>query len=104
VRSYIANAKVLAKDGLTVSEFGELATDLMRVMVAAMDSLDAAGPKKKAWLLSGIGALFEEVADKCVPLVAYPLWVMVRPAAKRVLLHYAGGAIEVILLMYRSGE
>lgn len=103
VQAYIANAKVLAKNGLTVAEFGELATDLMRVMVAAMDSLDAAGEKKKAWLLSAIGALFEEVADKCVPLPAYPFWLMIRPAAKRVLLHFAGGAIEVILQMYRGG-
>ena len=39
VRSYIANAKILAKDGLTVAEFGELATELMRVLVAAMDSI-----------------------------------------------------------------
>lgn len=104
VRAYISNAKVLAKDGLTVAEFGELATDLMRVLVAAMDSIDAAGAKKKQWLLAAIGALFDEVVDKCVPLPAYPFWIMVKPAAKRVLLHFAGGAVEVILQMYRSGE
>lgn len=104
VRKYITNAKVLAQDGLTIAEFGELVTELMRVLVAAMDSIDAAGPKKKQWLLAAIGALFEEVADKCVPLPAYPLWLMVRPAAKKVLLHFAGGAIEVILQMYRGGS
>ena len=51
VRKYIANAKILAKDGLTVAEFGELATELMRVLVAAMDSIDAAGPKKSSGFL-----------------------------------------------------
>lgn len=104
VRAYITNAKVLAKDGLTVAEFGELATELMRVLVAAMDSIDAAGPKKKTWLLAAIAALFDEVSDKCVPLPAYPFWLMVKPAVKRVLLHFAGGAVEVILQMYRSGS
>ncbi len=102
VREFIDNARTAAADGLTVAEFGDITTELLRTVVAALDSVEAAGDQKKEWALAAVAALFDAVADKCVPAVVYPVWLLVRPSVRSVLLYYSAGALEVILKIVRG--
>jgi hypothetical protein len=103
VLAFIASAKLKATGGLTVSEFGSLATELLELAVSGLDPLPTLdGPAKKAWALSCIGSLFDSVADSCVPFVARPVWWIVRPAVRTLVLSAAGGALEQILKLTRA--
>lgn len=102
VRTFIATAKASAADGLTVAEFGELTVALLRVAMAAVDSLPDSGEAKKAWVLEAVGVLFDQLADKCVPTLAYPAWVLLRPAVRSLVLMAAGGVIEAMLPLVRK--
>ena len=101
--AFVAMAKSAAADGLTWSEFGELLVALLRVLVEAFDSVSGmTGPEKKAAVLDAAAMLFDAVADKCVPLAAWPIWILVRPAVRSLVLALASGAIEPILQLSRS--
>jgi hypothetical protein len=104
IRAFIATAKVAATNGLTVSEFAELTVGLLRVVVAALDSMPGDGPGKKAWALEAVGQLFDALADKCVPMVAWPVWVIARPTVRSLVLMAAGGAIESLLPLVRKAS
>lgn len=101
VRAFIAIAKAKAADGLTVSEFAELSTALLRVVMATVDSLPDSGEDKKAWCLDAVAMLFDAVADKCVPTLAWPIWLVVRGSVRSLVLMAAAGAIESILPLVR---
>lgn len=101
IRVFIAAAKEKAADGLTVSEFGELTIALLRVVIAAADILPEDGDQKKTWVLAAVGMLFDAVADKCVPLMAWPIWLVVRGSVRSLVLMAAAGAIESMLPLVR---
>jgi hypothetical protein len=103
VKAYIATAKLAASDGLNWSEFGELLTALMRLAVATLDDIATmTGAEKKDLALVAAAALFDTVADRCVPLVAWPVYIIARPAIRALVLALAGGVIESLLPMVRS--
>lgn len=102
VSAYISRAKDLAKDGLSVADFAELATSLLRLAVAALDSIPADGEQKKAWAVAAVASLFDAVADRCVPLYFVPFWVVLRPAVRAVVLLAAGGIVQSILPLVRA--
>lgn len=102
VRAFISIAKVKAADGLTVAEFGELAVALLRVAIAAADAIPVDGAERKTFVLNAVALLFDEVADKCVPFVAWPIWLIVRPAVRSLVLAAAAGAIESLLPIVRT--
>lgn len=104
VIAFISTAKLAAADGLTIAEFSELTVALLRVAVATIDSLNASGQEKKAWVLESVAALFDAVADKMVPAVAWPIWIIVKPAMRSLVLLAASGAIEAILPLLRGGR
>jgi hypothetical protein len=49
-----------------------------------------------------VGDLFDAVADRAVPIVALPLWVVARPAVRSLVLALASGAIEQLLWLVRA--
>lgn len=104
VQAFIAVAQIKAKGGLTVAEFGELFLALMRIGIEAVDALNAAGDQKKALVLEALDDLFEALADKAVPLYAYPFWIIARPAIKAAVMAAASGAIEVVLSWVRRSK
>jgi len=101
IRAFVATAQTVASDGLTLGEFAELTVALLRVTIDAVDSIPIDGPAKKQWVLEGVGMLFDAVADKAVPMAAYPVWILVRPAVRSLVLAVAGGAVESILPLVR---
>lgn len=104
VRGFIAAAVEAAAGGISVAEFGELSVALMRVVIAAADSIPAEGAKKKAWVVEAVGMLFDNIADKAVPMAAYPIWLVVRPAVRSLVLMAAAGAVESLLPLVRAAQ
>jgi hypothetical protein len=103
VLAFIADARLKAIGGLTVAEFGSLATELLKLAVSGLDPLPTLdGPAKKAWAIACVGNLFDAVADSCVPFVAKPVWWVIRPAVRTLVLSAAGGALEQILKLTRA--
>lgn len=104
VTAYIATAKAAAAGGLTWAEFGELLLGLLRLAVTTLDSIEyMTGEEKKALVLEAAAALFDALADKAVPLAAWPVWILVRPAIRSLVLAIASGAMEQVLRLVRYG-
>jgi hypothetical protein len=101
-RAYITTAKVVAADGLTWAEFGELLVGLLRLSVQLADLLNVPGDQKKAVVMEAAAALFDAVADKAVPTVLWPMWLVTRSSVRALVLALAAGAVEQILPMVRA--
>jgi hypothetical protein len=97
VTAYLAAAREAAADGLTWQEFGELLVGLLRLAISTAEILQAPGAVKKALVMESVEALFDSLADRCVPAYAYPLWLVARPAVRQLVLALASGAIEQLL-------
>ena len=103
VVGFIAGARLKAQGGLTVAEFGSLVVEVIRLAVAGLDTISTLdGAAKKAWAIACVGNLFDAVADACIPFVALPVWWIVRPAVRTLVLSAAGGALEQILPLTRA--
>jgi hypothetical protein len=102
VVAFVATAKSAAADGITVAEFGELTVALLKTVMAALDSLPEGGAAKKQWTLDAVGLLFDAVADKAVPTLAWPVWLIVRPTVRQLVLLATSGAIESLLPLVRK--
>lgn len=103
VLAFIASARLKAAGGLTVAEFGSLVVEVIRLAVAGLDTISTLdGPAKKSWAIACVGSLFDAVADACIPFAAKPVWWLVRPAVRSLVLAAAGGALEQILALTRA--
>jgi hypothetical protein len=103
VARFIAAAKFDAADGkVTVAEFGRLTVLLIKLGVKLAEPLTVPGANKKALVLEAVAMLFDAVADKCVPTLSYPAWLIVRSSVRSLVLAAAGGALETILAMVRA--
>lgn len=94
----IDDARQVAADGkLTVTEFGRITVGLIRLGVLWAEPLAVPGADKKAIVMAAVAALFDAVADKCVPMYAYPAWLAIRSPVRALVLAAASGALEAIL-------
>jgi hypothetical protein len=104
VKAYVQRAKELASDGLSVADFAELATSLLRLVVSALDSIPADGEQKKIWAVAAVATLFDAVSDKCVPIYFVPFWVVSRPTVRAIVLLAAGGVVQSLLPIVRAAK
>jgi hypothetical protein len=104
ISAFITVARVKAKGGVTISEFAELAIALLRIVMQTIDEMPQSGVEKKALALDAVAMLFDAVADKCIPTLAYPVWLIVRPAVRSLVLLAADGAIESLLPLVRMSR
>ena len=102
VTGFLDGARQKAAGGLTVAEFGGLVVELLRLVVAGLESVPTDGAAKKAWALAVVGTLFDSVAGFAVPVYLQPLWILARPAIRSLALAAASGALEQILGMIRA--
>jgi len=103
VYAFIQTAKARAADGLTWGEFGELLLAMLRLVVPFLDNVKTmTGAEKKAFALDAVGRLFDAVADFAIPTTVYPLWILVRPAVRTLVLAIAGGVLEQYLSVFRG--
>lgn len=104
-QAFVLLAVEQSRDGLTWGEFGRLLVELLRLAVAGLDAVTGMdGPSKKLAAVGLAATLFDSLADKCVPLVAYPVWLLIRTPVRMIVLALAGGAVEAILPMIRSSH
>lgn len=102
-RAYVAVARAKAADGLTIAELSELIVSGLRLGIAAVDGVAGmTGAERKSQVLELAGRLFDEFADKAIPLALYPLWLLVKPAVRALALSLASGAIESLLPIVRE--
>ena len=105
VAAFLEVAKAKSADGITWAEFGELLVALLRLSVETLDAvLGMSGSEKKALVLEAVAALFDQLADKAVPVVVWPVWILARPAIRALVLAIASGAIEIVLPLTRAAE
>jgi hypothetical protein len=103
--AYLAAAQSATADGLTWREFGELLLGLLRISIETLDATSTlSGPEKKELVLEAAATLFDTLADKAVPLAAWPIWILVRPAIRSLVLAIAAGAVEQILPLVRASR
>lgn len=104
VKAFVAISKMKAANGLTVAEFGELAVALLHIAIDAADSIPVDGAQRKEFVLNAVGYLFDTVADRCIPLLAWPIWAIVKPSVRQLVLLIASGAIESLLPVVRKAK
>ena len=105
VALYIAAARSAAADGLTWGEFGELMLALVKLVVSFLDDVSTmSGAEKKGFALDAVARLFDAVADYAVPVTAYPIWILARPAVRSLVLAIAGGVLEQLLPIVRAAR
>lgn len=103
VRDYVAGAVVIAGDGLTWREFGDLAVSLARLVIQALDAVSTmTGAQKREATVQAVGMLFDAVADKAVPTALWPIWILARPAIRSLVLSLVAGAVEPLLGLVRA--
>ena len=103
VTQFIANARLKAQGGLTVAEFGQLTVELLTLAVGGLDGVSTLdGPAKKAWAIACVGLLFDAVSSAAIPVAMWPVWLVLRPAVRSLVLAAAGGALEKILVLTRA--
>jgi hypothetical protein len=101
--AFFAAARSAAAGGLTWQEFGELLVSLLRMCVTTLDTVEGlTRDEKRAVVLAAAASLFDLVADKAIPVVAWPFWLIIRPAVRSLVLAIAAGAMEQILKLVRS--
>jgi hypothetical protein len=101
--AFMATAKAVAADGLTWSEFGELFLAMLRMVVTTLDKVQTlTGEEKKAVAMGAVASLFDLVADKAIPAAVYPLWIVIRPAVRSIVVALASGVIEKLIPMVRA--
>ena len=103
VLAFLDAAAEKAKDGLTWSEFGELMLALVRLSITTLDAVNQmTGAEKKEMVVEAVAALFDRLADKAIPPVVWPVWVLAKPSIRALILSLTAGAVEVLLPMVRS--
>lgn len=105
IRAYVTAVRAKAADGLTVAEFAEIVTSAMRLAIQSLDYFDGLGnDQKKQIVLDFVGDLFDEFADRLVPLYLWPIWLVSRSAIRLLVLSVASGAVEALLPLVRLAE
>lgn len=102
VKAYVAVARLKAADGLSIAELSELIVSAMRMAIAALDSIPVGGAERKAIVIAFVGDIFDEFADRVVPLPAWPAWIIAKPTVRIIALAIAAGATEALLPLVRS--
>lgn len=102
VSAFLASARAASADGITWQEFGELTVALLKLTTEALDTVSTlSGAAKKEIALEAVATLFDQIADKAIPLAVWPIWILVRPAIRSLVLAMASGAIEQLLPLIR---
>jgi hypothetical protein len=100
---FFASAREQARDGLTWQEFGRLLVQLLWMAVEGLDAVASlTGPQKREVAITAAAVLFDSLADKAVPVATWPAWMLLRPAARLLVLSLAAGAVEALLRISRS--
>lgn len=103
VNAFLASTREKAKGGLTWVEFGQLLMELLHMVVSGLDAVQTmSGAEKKQIAMEAVATLFDSFADVCVPMAVYPVWLLIRPGVRVLVLSLASGVIEWLLPIVRG--
>lgn len=103
IADLLTNIRKRAADGTTVADLTQDTVDAMRLAMTVLDTVSGmSGEEKKAEVLKMVGWVFDQYSDLCVPLIAKPVWWVLKPTARTLVLLIASGAIESLLPVVRS--
>jgi hypothetical protein len=102
--AYLEKCKQEAAGGLTVAELGDLLTGAVALGVQLAEALGNPGPEKKAIVLAAVGSVFDALADLAVPFYLQPIWLLIKPAARAIMLAIVSGAIERFIPLVRAAK
>lgn len=99
LQTFVAHVQLLAQDGLTLSELGQIFGELTWLLVhAAEDLADATGEEKKAAVLSAVGYVYDVLAPYIpLPMFVSPFRRFLREPIKQIVLLLVSGLVEVIV-------
>lgn len=102
VNAFLASAREKAKGGITWVEFGQLLVELLHIVVTGLEAVQTmTGAEKKQIAMEAVAALFDSFADLCVPMAVWPVWLVIRPGIRVLVLSLASGGIEALLKVVR---
>lgn len=104
IEEFLTTVRARAADGLTIADLSHLTLDGMRLAIALLDRVTMPGADKKQEVLKLVAYLFDQFADACVPFAAKPVWWLVKPAVRALVLSISSGAVEFILPVVRSAQ
>ena len=97
VEAFVAEARNIAGDGLSVAEASQIFTAFIALAVGAAQRLGNSGPEKKAIVLSTVGYLYDAIAPQLpLPWFLQPFRAWLRPHVRQLVLTLADGAIEAV--------
>lgn len=99
VESFVSQAMLLAAEGLSLAEIGQLFSAFVTLLVEAAEQLgDLTGIEKKQTVLDAVGYLFDILAPSIpLPFFLQPFRRWLRAPIKSLVLTLADGAIEAIV-------
>jgi hypothetical protein len=106
VETFIAHTQMLAQDGLTLTEVGQIFGEFTWLAVhAAEDLQDASGEDKKAAVLAAVSYLYGVVAPFIpLPWFVQPFRSVLREPIRQIVLLTVSGLIEVIVAKMNAAK
>lgn len=98
VETFLASARLAAKDGLTWAEIGSLFDELKLMLVSRLrEVVTKSGHFKKQYVMDSAAALFDVLKDS----IPWPFWLspfrrFLTPVLKTILLSMVDGGVEAI--------
>lgn len=99
---FIKEVNERAADGLSLQDFSAIFFGSLRLAIAAVDGIPVEGIERKKMVMDFAGTMFDKYAAKMIPIYVYPFWVVIKPAARMLLMSVASGAVEAILPLVRE--
>lgn len=105
ISDFISEAREKAAKGTTWAEFGETSLGLLRLVVPALNRVTTiSGAQKKELAIKAVAELFDALATRAVPLLLLPVWLVVRPAVRSLVLALAGAVVELLVAVLRRAK
>jgi len=104
VTTYIAAARELAADGLTIAELVELTIGAMRLAIAAIDELEMAGDAKRQLVTELAGSIWDEFGRLLLPSALRPAFWVIGPPLRSLVIALAAGAVDALLPLVRIAD
>mgnify|MGYP005687250971 CR=1 FL=1 len=99
---FLSDVNKRASDGLSLQDFSAIFFDSLRLAISAVEAIPVEGTERKKMVMDFAGTMFDKYADKIIPIYVYPFWIVVKPAARMLLMSVAAGAVESILPLVRE--
>jgi hypothetical protein len=104
IEEFLTVTRARVADGITVADLTQITLGGMRLVIGLLDRVNMPGADKKAEVLKLVAYLFDQFSDSCVPFLSKPLWWIVKPAVRALVLSAASGAVEFLLPVVRSAR